>query len=102
MKKRAIALSSCPQGFDMTLSAAFCRAQEALQLQRADNEPLENVRKIARAAAKAWNTEAAWAESRENGHVTAPRLRLSPQEQEEDRQDNGLLSENPDRGFSDR
>ncbi|WP_343615475.1 hypothetical protein [Novosphingobium sp.] len=86
----------------MTLSAAFCRAQEALQLQRADSEPLENVRKIARAAAKAWNTEAAWAESRENGHATVPRLRLSPQEREEDRQESGSLSENPDRGLSDR
>ncbi|WP_068084818.1 hypothetical protein [Novosphingobium rosa] len=86
----------------MTLSAAFCRAQEALQLQRAASEPLENVRKIARAAAKAWNTEAAWAESRENGHVSAPRLRLSPLEQEEDLQDNEAQSENPDRGLSDR
>lgn len=84
----------------MTLSASFCRAQEAIQLQRATNEPLENVRKIARTAAKAWNTEAAWAESRENGHSTPPRLRLSPQEQEDDQQERNAFSENPDRGFA--
>jgi len=81
----------------MTLSAAFCRNQEAFQLQRAASEPLENVRNIARAAAKAWSTEAVWAESRESGHVTAPRLRLSAQEQEEDRQESGYLSEKPSR-----
>jgi hypothetical protein len=86
----------------MTPSASFCRAQEALQLQRAISEPLENVRKIARAAAKAWNTEAAWAESRENGHATPPRLLLSSQEQEEDRQEHSSFSENPDRGFANR
>lgn len=85
----------------MTLSAAFCRNQEAVQLQRAASEPLANVRNIARAAAKAWNTEAVWAESRESGHVTAPRLRLTAQEQEGDRQERVSFSENPDRGFSD-
>jgi hypothetical protein len=31
----------CLQGSDMTLSAAFCRAQEALQLQRATANPLK-------------------------------------------------------------
>jgi len=64
----------------MTPTSSFCRAQEAAQLARAANEPLENVRKIALSAAKAWNIEAVWTESRESGHVGIPRLRLSPQE----------------------
>jgi hypothetical protein len=41
--------------------------QEAAQLARAASEPLENVRRIALAAAKAWNVEATWAERREKG-----------------------------------
>lgn len=61
----------------MTPTSAFCRTQEATQLARAANEPLENVRKIALAAAKAWNVEAAWAESRESGHVAIPRPRAT-------------------------
>lgn len=84
----------------MTPTSAFCRAQEAAQLQRAANEPLENVRRIALAAAKAWNVEAVWAESREKGQVAIPRLRLSPQEVEEDSQ-SVTPSENPDRGQAD-
>lgn len=86
----------------MTLTASFCRAQEALQLQRAISEPLENVRKIARAAAKAWNAEAMWVESRQSGHITGPRLHLSLHEQEEDRQERTSFSENPDRGLANR
>lgn len=85
----------------MTPTSAFCRAQEAAQLARAASEPLENVRKIARAAAKAWNLEAVWAESRESGHVGIPRLRLSAQEQEDDRLYQASFNENPDRGLSD-
>jgi len=81
----------------MMPTSAFCRAQEAAQLQRAASEPLENVRNIARAAARAWNVEALWAESRESGHVAIPRLRLSAQEQEEDQQS---VNENPDRGHA--
>lgn len=70
----------------MTPSSAFCRAQEAAQRQRAASEPLENVRQIALAAAAAWNAEAVWAESRENGHATLDPMRLSAEEEEEDRQ----------------
>jgi hypothetical protein len=70
----------------MSLTAAFCRAQEAAQLARAASEPLENVRNIARSAAKAWNVEAVWAESRERGHVGITRLRLRTQEVEDDKQ----------------
>jgi hypothetical protein len=81
----------------MTPTSAFCRAQEATQLARAANEPLENVRKVALAAAKAWNAEAVWAESRETGHVAIPRLRLSAQEEEDDREYQETPSENPDR-----
>jgi hypothetical protein len=83
------------QGFDMTLTAAFCRIQEAVQLERAASEPLANVRKIAQTAAKAWSIEATWAESREKGHASVPRLRLSPQEREEDRQGDRSFSEKP-------
>lgn len=82
----------------MTPTSTFCRAQEAAQLQRAASEPLENVRRIARAAAQAWNVEAVWAESREKGHVAIPRLRLSAQEEAEDQQERASQSENPDLG----
>jgi len=84
----------------MTLTSAFCRTQEAAQLQRAASEPLENVRQIARTAAKAWNVEAVWAESREKGQVSVPRLRLSAQEQAEDRQESASPNENPDHGLA--
>jgi len=81
----------------MTPTSAFCRAQAATQLARAAHEPLENVRKVALAAAKAWNTEAVCAENRENGHIPVPQLRLSSQEQEDDRQYQASLSKNRDR-----
>jgi hypothetical protein len=46
----------------MKISAAHCREQEALHRDKALNEPLENRRKIALAAAKAWEVEAVLAE----------------------------------------
>ncbi|AXB75649.1 hypothetical protein [Novosphingobium sp. P6W] len=48
----------------MQISAAHCREQEALQRAKALSEPLENRRKIALDAAKAWEAEAVWAENR--------------------------------------
>jgi len=48
----------------MTLSASFCREQEALQTEKAASEPLGNRQKIALAAAKAWRSEAILAEKR--------------------------------------
>ena len=49
----------------MRSSARFCREQEALQLAKAASEPLENRRKIALAAAKAWAAEAVLSDHRE-------------------------------------
>jgi hypothetical protein len=46
-------------------TSAFCRAQEALQLDRAAGATLENVRAIASKAAIAWGREAELAEQRE-------------------------------------
>jgi hypothetical protein len=48
----------------MRVSPDFCREQEALQLAKAASEPLENRKKIALAAAKAWAVEAGLAEKR--------------------------------------
>ncbi|MEH6757321.1 MAG: hypothetical protein V7676_07405 [Parasphingorhabdus sp.] len=53
----------------MHLKSEICRAQEALQLDLATNDPLESRRKIAAAAAKAWGLEAINAEKREAGHL---------------------------------
>jgi hypothetical protein len=49
----------------MRVSVATCKEQEALQLAKAASDPLENRRKIALAAAKAWGAEAILAEKRE-------------------------------------
>ena len=51
----------------MMISAAVCRAQEAAQLDISINDPLENRRKIAATAAKAWAREAELAEWQEAG-----------------------------------
>jgi len=48
----------------MRISAAFCREQETIQQARAEIEPLENQRNIARDAAKAWGEEAIAIEKR--------------------------------------
>jgi hypothetical protein len=69
--------------------------QEAAQLARAASEPLENVRRIALAAAKAWNVEATWAERREKGHASIPRLHLSGEEQHEDRMEQERAQSGP-------
>ncbi len=49
----------------MQISANFCKEQEALQRAKAATEPLENRRKIALDAAKAWAAEGVLAEKRE-------------------------------------
>jgi hypothetical protein len=46
----------------LRFAPAFCREQAALQLAKAESEPLENRKKIALAAAKAWTLEAALAD----------------------------------------
>jgi hypothetical protein len=43
----------------MRMNADFCRAQAALHRSKAESDPLENRRKIALDAAKAWDIEAA-------------------------------------------
>jgi hypothetical protein len=48
----------------MRASVTTCREQEALYLAKAESEPLESRRKIARDAAKAWGLEAILAEKR--------------------------------------
>ena len=49
----------------MALTADFCRAQEALQRERAASSMLENVRLTAVKAALAWQYQAALAEKME-------------------------------------
>jgi hypothetical protein len=51
----------------MQLTAAHCRAQQAIQLALATSEPLESRRKIAMVAAAAWAAEAIEAAKRESG-----------------------------------
>lgn len=82
----------------MTQTAAFCRTQEALQLDRAALATLENVRMIASRAAAAWGREALLADRRETkrGQASALPAAASLSEEVEDR----LFSENPDRGHA--
>ena len=49
----------------MNPPSALCRAQEAFHRDRADRTELENVRRIATAAANAWGVQASAAERRE-------------------------------------
>lgn len=53
----------------MRLASGKCREQQAIQLEIAKNDPLENRRKIAALAAKAWGIEAEQAESYESGQL---------------------------------
>jgi hypothetical protein len=55
----------------MQLSAAHCRAQQAVQLALAESEPLESRKKIALVAAAAWGAEAVEAENRESGKTVS-------------------------------
>ena len=83
----------------MAQSAAFCRAQEAAQQARADGATLENVRVVAIAAATAWPREAELAEQREAKRDTGGGKLPEAGSMSEDDED-GLASENPDRGVA--
>lgn len=77
------------------MSAEFCRNQAALQQQRAEASPLENVRRIAIVAAATWEVEALAAERREGRRrVARATAQARPQTREAE------LSENPDRGYA--
>jgi hypothetical protein len=75
----------------MQNSSSFCRSQEAIQIKRAAETALNNVRTIATKAAEVWRLEAVAAEQREDRH----RKRTTLQS------DGGLAGENPDRGYAD-
>jgi hypothetical protein len=76
-------------------SAALCRAQQALQLNRAAAATLGNVRSIAEKAAAAWGVEARLADDRERRQAKTVRLRHAREQASRE------FSENPDRGFAD-
>src|SRR5438046_92982 len=69
-------------------TSAFCRAQEALQRDRAAHAELENVRTIANIAATAWAREASLAEKHESRQERGEKSTLptaaSPSEEMED------------------
>lgn len=78
-------------------SAALCRAQEALQNDRASGTTLENVRAVAAKAAKAWGKEAVLAEERE---ARGERVRLHRMHHLAPFPAHEGASENPDRGLA--
>jgi len=80
----------------MTMSAEFCRLQAALQQQRADDSPLDNVRKIAVLAASTWEGEALAAERRERRRLVA----RAATEAKQHARDHSVPSVNPDRGLA--
>lgn len=86
----------------MELSAEACRAQVAMELARATDSPLVNVRSVAERSAVAWGKQALFAEARErrreNTRLTA--LRLIGAKEFRDAGAIRTLSENPDRGFA--
>ena len=87
----------------MELTSNQCRAQEAIQWERAKSEPLENVRIVAKRAAIAWGHEATAAEQREarKRRTRAIAEVMLVQRQRTDDDDKKAFSENPDRGFTD-
>lgn len=87
----------------MELTSDQCRAQEAIQWERARIEPLENVRIVALRAAIAWGHEATAAEQREarKRRTRAIAEIMQVQQQRSDNRDIRSFSENPDRGFAD-
>lgn len=87
----------------MSTSSSFCRAQESLQLARAADTPLENVRQISLHAARAWGKEALIAEQREERHTRARAvLAVAPAPDATPTADDQMVSENPDRGQATR
>ncbi|QJU59542.1 hypothetical protein HL653_18865 [Sphingomonas sp. AP4-R1] len=73
----------------MQNSSNFCRSQEAIQIKRAAETTLDNVRAIATKAAEVWRLEAVAAEQREDRH----RQRLAVQS------DDRLARETSDQGL---
>ena len=86
----------------MDPSAEACRAQVAIELARAADSPLANVRSIAERSAVAWRKQAVFAEARERRRETTrlTALRLVAAKESRDVGDNRTLSENPDRGLA--
>lgn len=91
----------------MQLSAAFCRAQQAIHSDRASNAQLDNVRRIAGKAAAAWAIEAQQADSRE---ARRERARLTGAVTDVtgngtgdafDDEDHAMFRANPDRDLAD-
>ena len=86
----------------MNLSAEACRAQVAMELARATDSPLVNVRSVAERSAVAWGKQVLFAEARErrqeNTRLTALRLISA----KEFRHVGAIRapSENPDRGLA--
>ena len=58
----------------LQMTAAFCREQEVMQRANAASEPLENRKKIALAAAKAWEQKAVMLEKHDAGDTPLDRL----------------------------
>lgn len=87
----------------MELTSTQCRAQELIQRERAQSEPLKNVRAVALRAALAWGKEAISAEQREirkRRKLAISEIRQVQQQRTED--EIGMTeNENPDRGFAD-
>jgi len=81
----------------MATTSTFCRAQEALQRERAANTSLENVRMIATTAAIAWGREADLAEQRETKRSFDKSLPCPGSTSEE--LEDLFFNENPDRGL---
>jgi hypothetical protein len=86
----------------MSPTSILCRAQEAMQRDRAAGTMLANVRAIAEKAADAWAVEALLAEQREQrqdnrksfaSDLTAEEMIVGDDEEL-------TFSENPDRGFA--
>ncbi|WP_380872396.1 hypothetical protein ACFB49_33380 [Sphingomonas sp. DBB INV C78] len=84
----------------MNPSSVFCRAQEALQLERAAGASLANVRLIAEKAAASWKKEALNADKREQRFDRRLIATGMAKEQVSQGQGDRTSSENPDRGFA--
>jgi hypothetical protein len=85
----------------MDLTSSMCRAQEAVQRDRAANASLENVRIVAERAAIAWAQEAIEAERREDRRArTRAIAQLVALQKQRSHSDDHQFSENPDRGLA--
>ncbi len=86
----------------MEIPSTLCRAQEAIQRDRATSAALENVRTVAAKAAVAWGLEAVAAEHREarRARTRAIAELMDIKKQRSHHQFEAMLNENPDRGFA--